>query len=440
MPVAAVLDLAPGLERRHREFAAAHWPKALHDSSSEASSAAGRLPHTKLGELGPVDTVAVPALAEGIRRLWAYGQSHPPLSVDGLQDRQFTSVWSGLGGVVAALRQAGLPSLELEERFVDALPRCQSKRPGLMVGAMGEAFVLHGMGAADLADERAAFVAECVATRGAEAAVIGYDLKDGLAGLLIGFLVAEHLGMPWADADVVNLLRDRLEASLRSAAGQPAPQPARAGFFTGWSGVSFAFSLGGRVRREHDWFPMAAAALSLDLRTCSVWPDDGSLQVRDGDRYLPYLGIGSAGILLGSSLIPAELSEKILGGRAEDLFRAMMSSIYVCCGLTQGRAGMIAAAKAYTGIDRDRRRALVKRHRDALTLHVCGTDRAQYAPGDHNLRFTTDYATGAAGLVSSLSAAYDDAFGWFPVEVSSMANRATGLMGAGGGVQNGSSS
>lgn len=425
VPIGAVLDLAPGLEKRHREFAGARFARRHCDSSRDPSSAAGHFSHPSLGELGVVAEVTVPALVEGIGRLWAYNESHPPLSVDGLQDQQFTSLWSGLGGVVAALRRAGHPSTALEERFVDSLLPCQHTKPGLMSGVMGEVFVLDCLGVADVSAERAAFVADSVATSVLDATAIGYDLKDGLAGVLTAFLLAEHLGLPWADAYVVNLLRDRFEAVLGSARTRPVPKPARAGFFTGWSGVSFAHSLGGIIRREHGWFSTAAQALSLDLRACDVWQDDGSLQVRDGERYLPYLGIGSAGILLGSSLLPTEVSDKVLDGRADDLFRAITSPIYVCCGLTQGRAGMITTAKACTGFDRNRRRALVDRHTAALTLHVCGSDQAQYAPGDHNLRFTTDYATGGAGLLSSLTAAFDDPFGWFPADVSWMANRAS---------------
>ncbi|MFD9040053.1 class III lanthionine synthetase LanKC [Streptomyces bottropensis] len=323
---------------------------------------------------------------------------------------QFTAPGGGLGlahgaaGVLYALDVTGAGRhVDHEEWLIrHALQPPPGSRLGLYDGLLGVAFVLDRLGHPE---EAVKIVDMCLGERWQNLAL---DLKGGLSGLGLGLL---RFAVATGDAAFRDAAR-RVAAAVADRLGpaDAVPQTSggdhpRAGLMYGSSGPALLFL---RLH-EHDGDPahldLAATALRQDLRRCVV-REEGSMEVNEGYRTMPYLADGSVGIGM--------VLEDFLTRRADDEFataadairEASRASFYVEPGLFDGVAGMILhRSRAHPPGTAAARDPVVAAHIRRLARHACVLDGRLAFPGEQLMRLSMDLATGGAGVVLALGAA-----------------------------------
>ncbi|MEU6536655.1 class III lanthionine synthetase LanKC [Streptomyces sp. NPDC047000] len=356
-----------------------------------------------LAELFSGDRADWPALRDSMAA--AITVSATPERTDRLfpgDPNQFTHDGLGLAygaaGVLWALHSTGAPVDPGHVQWLlDAVGR-EPCRPGLYTGSHGVALALDRLGhtrhAHNLLDRLLKAPPDDQ----------GSDLAGGLPGIGLTLL---HFAGTTADASLLAAATDtadRLAARLTAASGNGAPPAGpRTGLLHGSTGAALFFL------RLHDstgdpaLLDLAEQALARDLARC-VLGEDGTLQVDDGSRVLPYLESGSAGIaaVLHSWLRhrpDPELRQSLdrMRGAAEPEF-------IVQPGLFNGRAGLVALLDLLqdgTAVH-DR---VIRRHIRRLVWHVVPYRGHVAFPGEQLLRLSMDLATGSAGILLALGSA-----------------------------------
>jgi hypothetical protein len=308
---------------------------------------------------------------------------------------------SGAAGVLLALHRVGAP---VPEEYVSWLVRTargvrRSVRRGLYDGLHGVAAVLDTLGRADEALE----ILDLARADGGQVHTAG--LFGGRAGIGLNLLhFARRTGDSTLADDAVRL-GDDLAALL---AGEDAPAdlrpPAKAGLLRGMSGPALFFlHLHGHTG-DSRYLDLAETALRRDLDRCVTLPS-GTLQVQDGSTHLVYLDGGSGGIAL--------VLHEYLRHREDAELAAAVAAARLACrpryvfqpGLLQGRAGIIAAL-CHLAEAADR--PIVRDHTRRLGWHALRYGGHLAFPGRLLLRLSMDLATGSAGILLALHAAFED--------------------------------
>jgi tRNA A-37 threonylcarbamoyl transferase component Bud32 len=204
---------------------------------------------------------------------------------------------------------------------------------------------------------------------------------------------------------VVDMCADRLGGpeDVPEIAGGDNP---RAGLLYGSAGVALLFLHAYERTGDAALLDKAAVALRQDLRRCKLG-DDGSLQVNQGWRTLPYLDEGSAGIGLVLARYLAHREDEAFAA-ALDAARLVTTVGYlVQSGLFTGRAGLLACratglhpAVADAGPD-----PVVTDLVRGLRWHAMPYGDGLAFSGDQLLRLSMDFATGTAGVLFALATA-----------------------------------
>ena len=317
------------------------------------------------------------------------------------------NVAHGAAGVLYALDVTGAgrnPEHEdwLRTRAVD--PVSGTTRLGFYDGLHGVAYVLEHLGHRAEALKVLDIATTEVAGRWER---LGLDLYGGLAGIGLNLAhFAAVTGDPWlrdAALEVAGVVADRLRDApdLGAVSGG---DHAHAGLMRGCSGAALLFlQLHERFGADEKLLDLACAALHRDLRRCLV-RDDGSLEVNEGWRTMPYLAEGSVGIGMVLDRYLAHREDDQLAVAAGQIRRAARSPFYVEPGLFHGRAGMILCLSA----DRDRRAGrdpTVDEHIRRLAWHAIDFRGHTAMPGEEMLRLSMDLATGTAGVLLAVGAA-----------------------------------
>ncbi|MGH3920524.1 MAG: class III lanthionine synthetase LanKC, partial [Pseudonocardiaceae bacterium] len=172
---------------------------------------------------------------------------------------------------------------------------------------------------------------------------LGLGLHGGLAG--IGLNLA-HFAAITGDPSlrsaafaVAEAVADRLgdEDAVGEVSGGSHPH---AGLMHGSAGPALLFLRLYEQVGQPVLLDLARTALRQDLRRCLV-RDDGSMEVNEGWRTMPYLADGSVGIGLVLDQYLAHRSDDQFAEAAAGIRRAAQSPFYVEPGLFHGRAGMI---------------------------------------------------------------------------------------------------
>jgi tRNA A-37 threonylcarbamoyl transferase component Bud32 len=408
LPMTMVLDLEPDKladfvrhVRRRFDLPLGHLEEVLAELRPRSTRSARR--RTALDQ-PDVNWVAVRrSIADAILA------SATPLRTDRLfpgDIQQFNAGGAGFGngaaGVLHALDATGAGRFPAHEQWLlEAVRRDPPRTAGFFNGAHGIAHVLDNFGYQDAADgliER--FDAQLTS-------ITSHGLRNGLAGIALNLL---HLAASRQDAGHLwhaVEIGDRLTVMLADA---PLPGPglrARAGFMHGWSGPALLFLRLFERTRDRSWLDQADLAIRRDLLECTR-TSDGSLQVRDGQRTLPYLEVGSAGIVLVMEELLMVWPGAPCALELPRLRRALHAEFVVQPGLMLGRAGLIGALAA--GLRREpdaiATRAL-DQHLDWLALHAVPYHGHIAFPGTHLLRLSMDVATGGAGVLMALASALD---------------------------------
>ncbi|NUR85299.1 MAG: lanthionine synthetase C family protein, partial [Nonomuraea sp.] len=297
---------------------------------------------------------------------------------------------NGAAGVLFALASTGLgPFPEYEDWL-----RVRAKRPaqgsglGLYDGLHGIAYVLdllgHRQDALDVVD---------VALR-ENWERLEPALHSGLPGIGLNLL---RLGLTEPAMRAVDICADRLGGpeDVPEISGGTNP---RAGLMYGSSGAALLFLHAYEHTGDTGLLDLAATALRQDLRRCRE-SEDGSLQVDQGWRLLPYLDEGSAGIALVLERYLAHRDDEAFAAALDRLRLVGRAGFFVQPGLFTGRAGIIAALAGDHSA-----RAQIK----GLSWHALPYGGGLAFPGDGLLRLSMDFATGTAGVLFALGAVLGD--------------------------------
>lgn len=308
------------------------------------------------------------------------------------------SLAHGALGVLTALHHAGVePSaqhlawVEASEHDADSF-----RRLGLFDGLAGAVWAYRRLELDQVADQR------LVQLRNAPYGRLGIDLYGGLPGVGLTFLAHSHRVPQLRDTavDIAMRLQERWRRE------EPVSQVATGagGLLHGATGTAlFALRLFEDTGdREH--LRLAIEAIEYDLYSLRTAPD-GSLQVDEGWRLLPYLGNGSAGIGIVLTQLLTHLPDhsrflETLAGIAS----AATAPFSAQSGLFHGRAGLIQfllmmerTQQATTASS-----AALNHHISQLELHALRRgDQLRFA-GDGLLRASCDLATGTAGVLATL--------------------------------------
>jgi tRNA A-37 threonylcarbamoyl transferase component Bud32 len=294
------------------------------------------------------------------------------------------SIAHGAAGVLLALAETGGGRHPEYEDWLRGKALEPGAGLGLYDGLHGAAYVLDRFG-------RRTDALDLVGSRlgdGWEGLELG--LYSGLAGIGLNLL---HLGAFTEHAhEIIEHVSDRL--------GGPDDVPeisggehARAGLMHGSSGPALLFLHAYELSGDTGLLGRAADALRQDLRRC-VLSEDGSLQVNQGWRRLPYLEEGSAGIALVLARYLRHHRDEEFTQTLKALRRVAKAGFFVQPGLFNGRAGIIAALEPG---DPDLPQLI-----SGLRWHALPHGGGLAYPGDQLLRLSMDFATGTAGVLYAL--------------------------------------
>ncbi|MBY8879642.1 class III lanthionine synthetase LanKC [Actinacidiphila acidipaludis] len=306
----------------------------------------------------------------------------------------------GAAGVLYALHVTGAEVDPAHVRWLADAAEARSTVPGLYHGGHGVAYVL------DLLGEHETALALVRRLSKAPDDHADTTLGTGTPGIALALLHFAGVTGDTATADRALSLAVSAADTLEKAG--PGDAGRRAGLLAGASGAALAlirlYEHGGDIRL----LDRAEALLGLDVDRCASVAD-GTLQVVDGRRVLPYVETGSAGIGLALDALLAHRPGSELARHRDALRRAAEPEFVIQPGLFNGRAGLLGylALTRHDGAADGPARAAVmlRRHRTRLALHQISYEGRLAFPGDQLLRLSADLATGSAGVLLALGTA-----------------------------------
>ena len=325
----------------------------------------------------------------------------------------------GAAGVLYALDVTGAGRyLQHEDWLVRRAvnPAAGTTRLGFYDGLHGVAYVL------DHFDHRAEALKVldiCATELNGKWDRLGLDLHGGLAGIGLNLAhFAAITGDPSlrsASSTVAQVVADRLGDSDAVADVSGGSHP-HAGLMYGSSGPALLFLRLYEQLGQPILLDLARTALRQDLRRCVV-RDDGSMEVNEGWRSMPYLADGSVGIGLVLNQYLAYRNDDQFAEAAGRIRRAARCPFYVQPGLFRGRAGMIL----HLSSEHPPRDHSVADQIRRLAWHAIDYQGGTAFPGEQLLRLSMDLATGTAGVLLALGAAVHTAPVHLPFLVPSTA-------------------
>lgn len=314
------------------------------------------------------------------------------------------NVAHGAAGVLYALDVTGAGRHPDHEDWLirHALTPEPGTHLGFHDGMHGTAYVLDHLGHRE---EAVKILDMCLGERWDALAL---DLKGGLSGIGLNLL---HFAATTGDAAcrdaahrVAHTVADRLGRvdAVPETSGGDRP---RAGLMYGSSGPALLFLRLYEHGGDPAYLDLAATALRQDLRRCVV-REEGSMEVNEGWRTMPYLADGSVGIGMVLDGYLAHRADEEFATAADAIRRAATASFYVEPGLFDGAAGMILhLSRAHPPGTAAARDPVVADHVRRLARHACVLDGRLAFPGEQLMRLSMDLATGGAGVLLALGAA-----------------------------------
>ncbi|TXS51969.1 lantipeptide synthetase [Streptomyces sp. uw30] len=315
------------------------------------------------------------------------------------------AVAHGAAGVLYALDVTGAGRHPDHEDWLirHALHPEPGTRLGFYDGLHGVAYVLEHLGH----HEEAVKVLDMCLDEHWE--TMALDLRGGLSGIGLNTL---HFATTLGDAacrdaalHVAQAVADRIGPAdgVPETSGGAHP---RAGLMYGSSGPALLFLRLYEHSGEPALLDLAATALRQDLRRCLVRAD-GSMEVNEGWRTMPYLADGSVGIGMVLDEYLAHRADEEFSTAADRIRKAARASFYIEPGLCDGVAGMILhLSRAHPPGTAAAHDPVIADHVRHLDRHACLLDGRLAFPGEQLLRLSMDLATGTAGVLLALGAAF----------------------------------
>jgi tRNA A-37 threonylcarbamoyl transferase component Bud32 len=408
LPLSQLTELAPAKLRGIADFVERRFalPRGYADAAVAvlaprgASTAAPAPIHTELDQEKPDWSLVRKQIAEAILAS-ATPERADRLFPGDIEQFRVGGACFGVGaaGVLHALDVVGAGRFPEHERWlIESVRRDPPTRPGFYDGSYGIAYVLENFGHHDEASNLLASSARLVEQ------TTDHALEGGLAGIGLTML---HFAAARQDNEFG---RQALTTAVRLAEALETAAPpgnfARAGLLSGWSGPALLFVRLFERTGEPAWLAFADQALCRDLEEC-VEADDGALQVRDGAaRTLPYVGIGSAGILLVAEQLARHRPDAVACESLPILRESCRGEFVIHPGLFFGRCGLAVAL----GMDPDPEppiRAAIDLHLARLAWYAVPFKGGLAFPGNQLLRLSMDLKTGGAGILLALAALLD---------------------------------
>jgi lantibiotic modifying enzyme len=314
----------------------------------------------------------------------------------------------GAAGVLYALAVTGAgryPDGEewLLQRAVH--PTAGTTRLGFYDGLAGVAYVLDHLGHRA---EALKVLDICETEVNGKWERLGLDLHSGLAGISLNLAhfaeITDDTSL-WDNAlRVADIVAARLgdEDAVGEVSGGAHPQ---AGLMHGSAGLALLFLRLYEQVGQPGLLDLAWTALRQDLRRCVVRDDDGSMQVNEGWRTMPYLADGSVGVGLVLDHYLAHRHDDQFAAAAAAIRRAAESPFYVEPGLFHGRAGMILHLSRGYPTGTATQNSMVAAQLRRLAWHAIDYQGYLAFPGEELLRLSMDLATGTAGVLLAVGAA-----------------------------------
>ncbi|MGH3788397.1 MAG: class III lanthionine synthetase LanKC [Pseudonocardiaceae bacterium] len=313
----------------------------------------------------------------------------------------------GAAGVLYALEVTGAGRYPQHEEWLlrrAVHPASGTTRLGFYDGLHGVAYVLHHLGQQA---EALKVLDICSAELDGRLDRLGLDLHGGLAGIGLNLAhfatVTGDPSLRSAAADVAQVVADRLgdQDAVGEVSGGSYPH---AGLMRGSAGPALLFVRLYEQLGQPALLDLARTALRQDLRRCRV-REDGSMEVNEGWRTMPYLADGSVGIGLVLDQYLAHRNDDEFAEATGRIRRAARSPFYIQSGLFQGRASMIL----YLSHGRQPHDHSVVDQIRRLSWHAVGYQGCAAFPGEQLLRASMDLATGTAGVLLAVGAALHSA-------------------------------
>lgn len=407
LPITNVLWLHRPKARHYAEIIAEHFPvPAEHLAPAVARIAPQDSPQDEPSPRFEPDPAAWPQLRDQLAR--AILASATPDRDDRLfpgDIQQFSAGGLGLtcgaAGVLYALWATGAGRHEqLEQWLLDRVRHpATGTRPGLYDGLHGVAYVLDQLGHRQLALDT---VDVCLRE---DWTSLGPDLHGGLAGIGLNLLhfadLTNEPALRLAAHQAANLVAERIgpdETSVPELSGRENPY---AGLMHGSSGAALLLMRAYDDTGDGAYLDRAAVALGQDLRR-SVLRDNGTMEVNEGWRTMPYLEVGSVGVGLALHEYLARRANERFAEALHAIDRTAQSPMYALPGLFSGRAGILLYLTARAAD------TLVSRQIRGLAWHAVPYGGGLAFPGTALMRLSMDLGTGTAGVLLALGAALHD--------------------------------
>jgi tRNA A-37 threonylcarbamoyl transferase component Bud32 len=311
----------------------------------------------------------------------------------------------GAAGVLYALEAIGAGRhVEHEQWLLDHALRAPPDIPlGLYDGLHGVAHVLDHLGRRS---DALALLDICVERLRSSGAQLPLGFFGGLAG--IGLNLVHFAAATGADGlrDLALSCAQEVSDRLGIEADPPLSGGVhpRAGLFYGSSGPALLFLRLYEATGDPALIDLAQTALDQDLARC-VQRDDGTLQVNEGWRTMPYLADGSAGILMVLDRFLAHRPVERFIEAATAMRTAAEAQFYLQPGLAHGLAGMILCLCDGSGPGSGWQNPPVAAQLRRLARYAVPFRGGWAFPGEQLLRLSMDLTTGSAGLTLALGAA-----------------------------------
>jgi hypothetical protein len=313
----------------------------------------------------------------------------------------------GAAGVLVALDAAGAGRFEQYEDWLvkRAIDPAAGSRLGLYDGLSGAAFALDRLGHHQAALDTADVVL------GEDWKSLGGDLFGGLSGIGLNLL---HLGETSGEPGLTEtglacagLVADRLDAETAGGPHSGGRDP-WAGLMRGGAGRAMLLLRAFDTTGDTAYLDAAAAGLRADLGR-SVVRSNGSREIDEGWRTMPYLEAGSVGLGIALDAYLAHRHDPEFAEASAQIALAARSPMYILPGLFTGRAGILlylAGRSECPALDPG-----VREQVEALAWHALPYGDGMAFPGTGLLRLSMDLATGGAGILLALAAALGDTLG-----------------------------
>ncbi|WP_255685578.1 class III lanthionine synthetase LanKC [Pseudonocardia sp. TRM90224] len=328
-----------------------------------------------------------------------------PADINVFLEDPLSLAW-GAAGVMHALHTSGF---DVPEEHVDwllqAVGRAGPDHPiGLYNGLHGVAYALEQLGRRDAALD----VLDRVLDRPLDHLPTG--LQGGLAGIGMNLL---HFSTVTGRSDLTDTM-DKVVDRLADIVERPsavANTSRQNGLMRGASGRALLFTRLFEHSGDQRFLDLARREIDRDLDEC-VDVADGTLQMDEGFRVMPYLATGSAGVAVAAAEFLKHEHVERFDSAIDRIGLAAQPEFVICPGLFNGRSGLIGLLtqlRSSGARPAERLDPIIARLVRRLAWHAVSYKGHVAFPGEPLLRLSMDVATGSAGVLMALRASQGSA-------------------------------